>query len=101
MAPPLEHECVAVKNHNRYMNYRACDHLTNIGYYFVQLSKSGRWPTVQKCYKTSIIALSAGLSKFQEYWDGDVTQSSYGKHCSSPNIDIKQLTEQAVEEATE
>ncbi|KAF6231243.1 hypothetical protein HO173_010575 [Letharia columbiana] len=55
----------------------------------------------QKCHKTSIIALSAGLSKFQEYWDGDVTQGSYGKHCSSPNIDIKQLTEQAVEEATE
>lgn len=65
MAPLLEHERVAVKNHNRYMNYRACDHLTNIGYYFVQLSKSGRWPTVQKCHKTSIIAISVKAVEIQ------------------------------------
>ena len=101
MAPLLKHECVAAKDHNRENNYRACDHLTKIGYYFAQLSKSGLWPITQKLQQTSLIAISAGLSKIQGYWDGDVSRNSYSTHCSSPKMDIKKLIEQAEKNATE
>lgn len=101
MAPLLKHECNAARDHNRDINYRACDHLTKVGFYFAHLSKSGLWPITKKLQKTSFITISAKLSKLKEYWDGNVTRGSYSEHCSSPKIDIKRLTERAAELATE
>lgn len=95
MAALLEHECKAARDHNRDRNYRACDHLTKIGYYFAQLSKSELGAIDQKLQKTSFATVVAKLSIFKEYWDGNVTRGSYSEHCSSPSIDIKQLTERA------
>ena len=94
MAPLLKHERSAAKEHNREINYRACDHLTKVGNYFAQLSKSGLWPITQQFHETSFVKIIAQSSKLKGYWDGNVTRGSYSQHCSSPNFDVKQLREQ-------
>ena len=92
ITPLLEHNCSAANNYNNDFN-RACDHLTKIGYYFAQLSKSGLWPIAPQLHKTSFVNIKALLTRIEGYWDRDVLRSSYGQYCGSPRIDIRQLTE--------
>ena len=97
MAPLLEHECKGADYHNRDIKY-ACDHLTKIGYYFAQLSKSGLWPITQKLRTTSFITTSAALSKFKGDWDENV---KFNPCCSSPKIVTSRLYKEATKAATE
>lgn len=101
MAPLVEHECNAAKDHNRDINYGACDRLIYIGYYFAQLSKSGLWPTNQQPRKTSFVNIVPQSSKIKGYWNENVTPGSYSQYCSSPRIDVKPLTEQIAHNAIE
>ena len=93
ITPLLEHNCSAANNYNGNFNHQACDHLTKIGYYFAQLSKSGLWPIAPQLHKTSFVNIRALLTRIEGYWDRDVLRSSYGQYCGSPSIDIRQLTE--------
>ena len=93
MTPPLEHDCSAANDYNRDINHRFCDRLMKIGYYFAQLSKLGLWPITQQLHETSFVNIRALLTKIKGYSDRDVSRSSYDQYCSSPSLDVRQLTE--------
>ena len=59
----LKHVFSATRNRNRDINYRSCDHLTSIGYLFMQPSKSGLWLITQKLQNTSFVNIIAQLSE--------------------------------------
>ena len=99
ITPLLEHDCPAANEYNGEINYRACDHLTRIGIYLAQVSKYGLWPITQQLHKTSFVNITAAFTKIKGYFDRDIWRGSFGYNCSSPSIDIRQLTERTAPNA--